>query len=69
MFRHRQKTIGKSIYSITECNGYYLIVEIYNNIEAAKSPYMHYYVDDAIQELNNISTERYYTDNTRYFCF
>ena len=65
MFNHRRKTIGKSVYYINDRNGKYVICEKYNNSVLAESKYTHYNIDDALQELNNIRCERYYTDDSR----
>lgn len=65
MFEHKRKTIGKSFYYISEFNGVYRIKEIYNKSIVGKSNYTHRNIDDALQELNNISTERYYTDDSK----
>ena len=69
MFNHRRKTIGKSVYYIVTLNGRYVVFEVYDKTVTGQSMYMHYYVDDAIQELTEIDREGYYTDNTRYFNF
>ena len=64
MFEHRRKAIGKSQYYISENNGCYIVKEIYNGSLVGKSKYIHHNIDDAISELNSISCERYYTDNS-----
>ena len=68
MFKHRRKTIGKSVYSISSYGGRYVIEEVYNHSEVAKSNYSHYNIDDAIEELRLIDCERFYTDRTRGVC-
>jgi hypothetical protein len=69
MFQHRRKTIGKSVYHIGENNGRYTVKEIYNGIIVAKSRYAHYNIEDALDELNSISCEQYYTDPSRRLIF
>ena len=69
MFNHRRKTIGKSMYYISEHNGAYIVKEIYNGSTVAKSDYRHYNVDDALEELTNIRCEQYYTDTSRQLRF
>lgn len=69
MFNHRRKTIGKSMYYISENRGAYVVKEIFNGSTVAKSKYRHYNIDDALQELNGISCERYYTDQSRMLKF
>lgn len=69
MFNHRRKTIGKSVYYISEFFGRYVVKEIYNGHTVAKSRYTHYTIDEALQELNNIGCERYYTDCIRSIMF
>jgi hypothetical protein len=69
MFNHRRKTIGKSVYYISEHNGAYIVKEIYNDTTVAKSKYTHYNIDDALRELATIRCEQYYTDTSRGLCF
>jgi len=66
MFEHRRKTIGKSVYYISEHRGNYVVKEIYNGTQVAKSKYTNDKIDDAIQELHSISRERYYTDTLQF---
>lgn len=63
MFNHRRKIIGKSVYYIVENDGY-MVREIYNDRLVASSKYTHSRIDDALEELNNIRCEQYYTDNS-----
>ena len=65
MFSHRRKTIGKSMYYISEVRGAYVVKEIYNGSTVGRSKYAHDEIDDALEELNNIRCERYYTDDSR----
>ena len=62
MFNHRQKTIGKSRYYIHEYAGTYWVEEIYNNITTARSKYIHHAIWEALEELDNIRVEGYYSD-------
>lgn len=62
MFEHRRKTIGKSVYYISEHRGNYIVKELYNGTKVAKSKYTHGKIDNAIQELHSINKEQYYTD-------
>lgn len=69
MFSHRRKTIGKSVYYISEHNGCYQVKEIYNDTTVAKSKYTHYNIDDALDELATIRCEQCYTDTSQRLCF
>ena len=69
MFNHRRKTIGKSMYFISENGGRYIVKEIFNGSTVAKSKYTHYNIEDALQELNGISCEQYYSDQSRTIRF
>ena len=69
MFSHRRKTIGKSMYYVSEHRGTYRVSEIFNGSTVAKSDYVHYNIEDALQELNGIRCEQYYTDCSRAIRF
>ena len=64
MFTHRRKTIGKSLYFISELPRSYVVKEIYNGTQVGKSKYTHRRIDDAIHELDGISRERHFTDSS-----
>ena len=69
MFNHRRKTIGKSMYYVSENGGSYQIKEIYDGNIVGRSDYLHHRIDDALHELENIRCEKYYTDSTRLLRF
>lgn len=69
MFEYRRKTIGKSMYFISENRGNYTVKEIYNGTQVAKSKYTHRNINDALSELEAVSREQYYTDPSRQVRF
>lgn len=66
--QHRDKTIGKSLYRVVARQGGYAIREFYNDGKSfamGLSKQIFQTVDAALEELSQISTERYYTDPSR----
>lgn len=65
---HRDKRIGKSLYRVVKEIYGYRILEIYNDSKefcTRKSMEKYDTVDEALQQLNTINRERYYTDPTQ----
>lgn len=66
---HRDKRIGKSLYRVVARQGGYTIREFYNDggstfaVGMCKTIYTT--VDEALQELNTIHCERYFTDPSK----
>ena len=74
MLIHRDKKIGHSLYRVVQRDGAFAIMEIYNSADGhtfskAYSRTRWQYVEEALQELKNISCERYYTDPSKSIKF
>ena len=69
---HRDKKIGNSLYRVVKHDNDFRIMEIYNDgamfaKSYSKARWQH--VEDALQELDAIRCERYYTDTSRHLNF